>query len=67
MGDGVCVGAVVEIRPVATCRFVQGVKLEAVGHFLLGVLSLNIPDDNSEVTGKALTLVCDWSPFINEG
>lgn len=53
----VCVGAVVEIRPIATCGFVHGVKVETVRRFLLGVLNLNRPDNNSEVTVEAMTLV----------
>lgn len=39
VGDGVCA---VEIRPVTTCCFVQGIKLEAVRHVLLGVLNLGL-------------------------
>lgn len=64
VGRRVCIGAVVEIRPVATCCFVQAVKMEAVGHFLLGSLNLSKAQDNSEVTVKALTAVRDLVVFF---
>lgn len=65
LGDGVCVGAVVEMRPVTTCCFVQGIKLEAVRHFILGVLNLDTRGDTWGV--RALMLARNLSLSVNEG